>query len=148
MALRTLALATVLCATGAACTDRPFEPRTFGLGNGASVRITTAADTYAPGARVVFAVHNQSAVEYVWNPCLRTLERLGTAGWVAVDEGGERVCTLEGWLLRPDQRTDAATGFAASLPPGHYRLRYGFWRAAGESTVADYQVSNSFRVMP
>jgi len=103
---------------------------------------------YAPGARVEFAVHNQSEVEYVWNPCLRTLERLGTAGWVAVDEGGERVCTLEGWLLRPDQRTDATTGFAASLPPGHYRLRYGFWRAVGESTVADYQVSNSFRVMP
>jgi hypothetical protein len=106
-----------------------------------------AAGTYAPGSQVDLAVHNQSGIEYVWNPCIRTLEQLSTIGWVTADEG-ERICTLEGWLLRPDQRIVASTVLAAQLPPGEYRFRYVFGRVAGEYTVSDSQISNSFEVRP
>jgi hypothetical protein len=147
MVLRTLAVASLFWVTVGACTEESLEPPSYELSDGAPVRIAVAASTYAPGARVELAVHNQSKVEYVWNPCMRTLEQHSPAGWEAVNEG-ERSCTLEGWLLRPDQRTDATTGLAASLPPGEYRLRYGFGRVAGEYTVSDHQVSTSFRVMP
>jgi hypothetical protein len=91
------------------------------------------------------AFHNQSDVEYVWNPCVRTLERRNAGDWGSVDEG-ERICTLEGWVLKPHTRTDATTDLPASLPPGEYRLRYAFGRIAGEYNVFDHQVSNSFSI--
>ena len=145
MILRTLAMACFLCL--GACSERAFEPQAPELSDVASVRIMIAAGTYAPGSRVELAVQNQSVVEYVWNPCLRTLQLHSTLGWVSVDEG-ERVCTLEGWLLRPDQRISATTDLAARLPSGEYRFRYGFGRTSGDYTVSDYQVSNPFGVMP
>ncbi len=145
--LRTLAITSLLCVTLGACADKTIEVPAEGLIDGASVQITIAAGTYAPGARVELAVRNRSDVEYTWNPCMRTLERRSASGWDAVDEG-ERICTAEGWMLRPGQRTAAATDLATSLPSGEYRLRYGFGREAGEYMVSDYQVSNSFRVMP
>ena len=146
MVFRTLALISLLCVAVGACTEKPFQPPSYGLNDGAQVLITIAADSYAPGTRVELAVDNRSDVEYVWNPCLRTLERNSPAGWVPAQEG-ERICTLEGWVLGPDERTDAATDLPPSLPPGEYRLRYGFGRVAGEYSVSDQQVSNSFRVM-
>jgi hypothetical protein len=147
MTSRTLALASALCIGLGGCREKAFEPRTHELSDGASVRIMIAARTYEPGSRVELAVHNQGGIEYVWNPCIRTLEQHSTSGWISVDEG-ERICTLEGWLLRPDERIDATTDLSAQLPSGEYRFRYGFGRVAGEYTVSDYQVSNSFRVMP
>jgi hypothetical protein len=147
MVLRTLAVTSFACVAVGACTERPFEVPAYGLNDGAHVLITIAASSYAPGGLVEFAVHNRSDVVYVWNPCTRTLEGQSSAGWVRVDEG-ERICTLEGWVLRPGERIGATTDLGASLPPGEYRLRYGFGRVAGEYTVSDQQVSNSFRVMP
>jgi hypothetical protein len=119
----------------------PSEPA-----DGAAVHISTTATSYSPGAAVSFRVVNQGSVEYVWNPCVRTLERPEAAGWTPVDEG-ERMCTLEGWVLEPGRRTEASTRLAAALAPGKYRLRYRFSREGAEA-VEDFQVSNEFAVGP
>ena len=145
MLVRTLMIASAICTTVVACSDNNFEPVPYELSEGAAVRITITAGAQGPGARVSISVHNQSAMEYVWNPCVRTLERRNAADWGSVDEG-ERICTLEGWVLRPQTRTDATTDLPALLPPGEYRLRYSFGRTVGEHSAFDQQVSNSFSV--
>ena len=61
-------------------------------------------------------MHNLGEFEYVWNPCLRAVERRTDSGWGYVQEA-EHFCTLEGWLLEPDDRTKATTGLPPSLPP-------------------------------
>jgi len=143
------AIRAIVVATLAACGsgDAVEPPLPFGLPHAASVRITVAPGAYAPGAMVPFTVSGEGDEEYVWNPCLRTVERPPDPQWVTVDEPG-RVCTLEGWILRPGGRTEATTGLPPSLPAGEYRIRLGFSRSAGDHNVTDYQVSNPFTVTP
>lgn len=144
----TRSISLMIVATLVACAGgEPFQPLAFELPHGASVRITVAPGTYAAGALVPLTVSNLGDQEYVWNPCMRTLQRPAELEWVTVDEP-ERVCTLEGWMLRPGNRTEAATGLPASLPAGEYRFRYGFSRAVDDHNVTDYQVSNPFTVTP
>ena len=145
MALRILAIASCLCITAGGCGQGSAEVPDYGLADEASVWIGVAEGPYAPGALVQLAVHNRSDLEYVWNPCMRTLERRSGAAWVPLDES-DRVCTAEGWLLAPDQRTAATTELPSGITRGEYRFHYSFWRAEASSSVSDHQVSNSFTV--
>ena len=145
MVFRTLAVASCLCITVGGCGKGSIEGPDYGLGEEASVWIGAAVGPYAPGAYVRLAVHNRRDVSYVWNPCMRTLERRTDAGWIAVNES-DRVCTAEGWLLLPDQRTAAATELPSVIRRGEYRFHYSFWRAEGDFGVADLQASNAFTV--
>ncbi len=140
-------IAAILVATLAACGSGKLEPLTHESLDGAFVTVTVAPGSYAAGAVVPLTVSSFGDEEYVWNPCLRSLERLTDREWITVDEP-ERVCPLEGWILPSGGRTEAATGLPASLPGGEYRFRYDFSRLAGDYYDTDYQVSNPFTVTP
>lgn len=141
-----LSLTSMLLAVTVACAGtETFQPLPHELTSGAAVRITTSASTFPPGAVVGIRVENQGDVEYVWNPCSRTLERATPTGWTPANEG-DRVCTSEGWLLEAGTRTDASTQLASELTSGEYRFRYSFWRQEGDFHVNDFQVSNTFTI--
>ena len=129
-----------------ACGHNSFDPESHELRGGAWVRITVSAGPHRPGTVVPLSVQNAGGHEYIWNPCIRSLERLEGTEWSSIGEG--RVCTLEGWMLSPGKRTDASTDLPAALTAGQYRFRYGFSREQGGFSVSDDQVSNAFTVNP
>jgi hypothetical protein len=137
----------ILVFTLVTCRGESFIPMPHELGDGASVRITVPAGPHAAGARIPLSVHNESGVEYIWNPCMRRLERRQGPTWVLVNEG-DRVCTAEGWMLEPDRRTEAATDVPNSVVTGEHRFVYCFSRLDGDRYVDDCQVSNSFIITP
>jgi hypothetical protein len=137
----------ILLALVLGCSAQPFQPMSHELSSGASVRIIAPSKVHAAQERVPISVHNLGSTEYIWNPCLRTVERRSGTVWSTVTES-EYFCTLEGWLLEPERRTEATTGLPSSLSPGEYRLRYGFSRRDGDFMATDEQVSNSFTVTP
>ncbi len=145
MSLRNQSITSLLATILVACGGTSFEPRTHELAAGAPVRITVASGDHRVGTLVPLVVRNLGDVQYVWNPCMRTLERDVGGEWVAGAEP-ERWCNLLGWVLDPGKHTETTTDLAESLPAGEYRFRYGFSRWAGDFNVTDAQVSNSFTV--
>ena len=147
MSLRNQSITALLAAGLVACGGTSFEPRNHELASGAPVRITVEPGDYRAGTTVPLVVRNLGDVQYVWNPCMRTLERNVGGEWLAGGEP-ERVCNALGWILDPGKHTETTTDLAESLPAGEYRFRYGFSRRAGDFNVTDLQVSNSFTVAP
>jgi hypothetical protein len=92
----------------AACSGDSFKPMPYELAEGAPVRVTVPTGAYPPGAPVPLSVHNESGVDYIWNPCNRGLERRLGATWDQVNEN-DGVCTAEAWMLEPGRRTETAT---------------------------------------
>ena len=146
MSLRTRSTVTVLAVALLACGE-PFQPLAHEVPTGASVRVTVAPGEYRSGASVPLIVRNLGDQHYIWNPCMRGLEVNAGLGWVAVAEP-DRWCNALGWILHPGDRTQTTTDLDAPLPPGEYRLRFGFSRRAGDFNVTDQQVSNPFTVTP
>jgi hypothetical protein len=99
------------------CGGNSFQPLPYELPDPASVHVAVPDGPYFPGSRIPISVLNEGNEEYIWNPCFRSLDRRRGLTWVRVDEG-DRICTAEGWILAPGQRTNAATDIPRSLQPG------------------------------
>jgi hypothetical protein len=130
-----------------ACGGEAFAPRPYELQGGAPVRIEVPEGPHRPGTLVDISVRNGGDREYVWNPCMRTLELQTDDGWTPVQEN-DRWCTLEGWILKSGGHTDASTDIPGSVSAGVYRFHYSFSREEGDSYASDEQVSNPFGVSP
>jgi hypothetical protein len=137
----------VLLAFVIGCGTQPFQPTLNDVSDGAAVRIAVPSVVQAGEEQIELSVHNLGSVQYTWNPCLRVVERRTGSQWSTVQED-EHVCTLEGWILEPDQQTRATTGLPQFLAQGEYRLRYCFHRRSRGTMVCDQQLSTSFTVAP
>jgi hypothetical protein len=135
----------VLLVSLIACGADAFSPRAYELQGGAPVRITVTEGPHRAGTVVGISVHNGGDHEYLWNPCIRSLELQTSDGWTPVQEK-DRWCTLEGWILESGGHTDASTDIPGFISAGVYRLHYSFSREAGDYNASDDQVSNPFEV--
>jgi hypothetical protein len=129
------------------CGGESFAPLPYEVQAGAPVRISVPEGPHRPGTSIPLSLHNQSNAEYLWNPCMRSLERRIDDQWAHVDEG-DRWCTLEGWILKEGGHSNASTDTPSFLPAGQYRFRYSFSREQGNFNVSEDQVSNPFSVAP
>jgi hypothetical protein len=85
------------------------------------VALTLDRSSYAPGDVVTLTLTNSSADRFFFNPCPRAIEREEGGGWAPVDEG-QRMCTMEAWILDANGSRTAPTELPASLRPGRYRI--------------------------
>jgi hypothetical protein len=85
------------------------------------VALTLDRVSYAPGDAVTLTITNTGPAQYYFNPCPRTIERESDGSWTPVDEG-QRMCTMEAWILDPNGMRTAPTGLPASLIPERYRI--------------------------
>lgn len=77
--------------------------------------------SYAAGDEVTLTLTNSGAGQYYFNPCPRIVEREEAGAWTAVDEG-QRMCTMEAWILDPNGTRTATTELPDSLAAGRYRI--------------------------
>ena len=78
---------------------------------------------------------NSGGGQYYFNPCPRSVERESNGSWAVVDEG-QRMCTMEAWILEPNGTRTAPTELPASLAPGRYRIVVALTRE-GEAAPAE-----------
>ena len=102
-----------LLAATVACTPAPSAPE--------PVALTLDRGSYAAGDEVTLTLSNSGAGQYYFNPCPRILEREEAAAWTPVDEG-QRMCTMEAWILDPNGTRTATTELPGSLAAGRYRI--------------------------
>jgi hypothetical protein len=124
----------------------PTSPNTGGA------TLSLDASRYAPGARVVMRVTNQTTDTLGYNQCSsRSVERDQGGRWVAHPEPG-RMCTMELRLLMPSETQTANTTLPQDLTPGTYRivLTLGRQRTPPPNSPANWgtvrAISASFRV--
>jgi hypothetical protein len=86
-----------------------------------TVTLTTAKQQYRPGETITLALTNHSGATYSFNPCTRTMEHRDGSRWTSVNEG-QRMCTMEAWLLSPHASRSAKTELPAGLSAGTYRV--------------------------
>jgi hypothetical protein len=67
---------------------------------------------------------NHTTGSWAFNPCTRIIERQTAGGWEAVPDA--RRCTMEAWILKPNETRTATTNLDSSLDSGRYRLVIGF----------------------
>jgi hypothetical protein len=119
-----VALATAL-ACAPAPTPGPGGADTAGVPPAPSaqgpVALTLDRSSYKPGEVVALTLTNSGADQYYFNPCPRTLEREAGGSWTTVDEG-QRMCTMEAWILDPNGSRAATTELPGSLEPGRHRM--------------------------
>lgn len=85
------------------------------------VALTTDRDSYRPGDVMTLTLTNRDSAQYYFNPCPRTLEREVGNAWEPVDEG-QRMCTMEAWILDPNGTRTAPAELPGSLQPGRHRV--------------------------
>jgi hypothetical protein len=110
---------------------------------GDEIHITTKAASYIPGAPVGIKIQNVSTHQFAFNPCTRSFEREGH-GKVAEPD---RMCTMEAWLLAPQETRDASVDLPAGVEPGTYTLIIDF-SAQDSSGIQVHATSNPFTVTP
>ncbi len=99
------------------------------------VTLTTDRTSYQPGEAVTLTLSNRGTTQYYFNPCPRRLERESGNARELVDEG-QRMCTMEAWLLDPNGTRTASTELPTSLEPGRYRITISL-TAEGQTPPAD-----------
>ena len=118
-----------LLAAAVACAPSP-SPDAGGADSAAStpaptpqgpVSLTLDRGSYAAGDEVTLTLTNSGAGQYYFNPCPRILEREEAGAWTPVDEG-QRMCTMEAWILDPNGTRTATTELPDSLAAGRYRI--------------------------
>ena len=85
------------------------------------VSLTLDRTSYAAGDAVTLTLRNSGAGQYYFNPCPRIIEREENGAWTPVDEG-QRMCTMEAWILDPNGTRTATTELPDSLAAGRYRV--------------------------
>jgi len=85
------------------------------------VALTLDRASYAAGGEVTLTLTNSGAGQYYFNPCPRIVEREEAGAWTPVDEG-QRMCTMEAWILDPNGTRTATTELPDSLAAGRYRI--------------------------
>lgn len=111
------------------------------------VTLTTDRNSYQAGATVSLTLTNADSVQYYFNPCPRVVEREAAGAWAAVDEG-QRMCTMEAWILQPRGTRTAQTELPRSLTPGRHRIVISLTAEGGQSAQAVQAVSAPFTVTP
>lgn len=99
----------------------------------APVALRLDRSEYRAGGQVGMAIVNGTDDTFVFNPCVRVVERQTGTGWTPIEEP-DRVCTMEGWLLGPRETQNASTELPATLAPGRYRLGIPMSRDVGAPT--------------
>ncbi|HEU4566137.1 MAG TPA: immunoglobulin-like domain-containing protein [Gemmatimonadaceae bacterium] len=100
---------------------QPLSPAPGDSASAAPVELRTDKSTYRAGEEMTLTLVSRADVGYSFNPCTRTLERETAGGWSAVDEG-ERICTMEAWLLEPRGTRSGPTALPEQMEPGRYRV--------------------------
>ena len=103
----------------------------------AAIELRTDRASYRAGDNATLTIVNHGTREWTFNPCTRTVERESGTTWQVVPEG--RMCTMEAWVLGPNETRTAPTSFDGSLEAGRYRLVIAFASAgpsAGRSVRA------------
>lgn len=115
-------------AAALACAPAP-SPDAGGADSIGTAPVALALDrgSYAPGEAVTLALTNSGAGQYYFNPCPRTVERESGGSWTPVDEG-QRMCTMEAWILDANGTRTAQTELPASLTAGRYRIAISLTR--------------------
>ena len=86
-----------------------------------SVLLKTDKAQYKAGEAIALTFENKSAASYAFNPCQRSVEREEGTAWTTVDEGN-RMCTMEAWILDPKGTRTGNTELPTPLPAGRYRV--------------------------
>jgi len=112
-----------------------------------SVVLRTDKAQYRAGEKVTLTFENKSASSYTFNPCTRSVERESGGSWTTVPEGN-RICTMEAWILDPHGRRSGDTELPASLGAGRYRIvvRMTMERSAGATASAVSAISDPITV--
>jgi hypothetical protein len=133
---RTVTVALALFA--AACMQRPSAsrdstaapppsaptPPSLATDSSRQVELRTDRSSYHPGDQVTMTIVNHATGSWAFNPCTRVIEHETPSGWVSVPDA--RRCTMEAWILKPNETRTATSNFDSSLQPGRYRLVIGF----------------------
>jgi hypothetical protein len=88
------------------------------------IELRTDRTEYRPGDKVTMTIVNHAAGSWAFNPCTRILEREAGSSWQAVTD--KRLCTMEAWILKPNESRTATTTLDSSLEAGRYRLVIAF----------------------
>lgn len=88
------------------------------------IELRTDRADYRPGDKVTMTIVNHATGSWAFNPCTRILEHEQAGSWQAVPDA--RRCTMEAWILKPNETRTATTNFDSGLEPGRYRLVIGF----------------------
>jgi hypothetical protein len=102
-----------------------------------AVQLRTDKAQYRAGDRVTLTLANRTGSTFAFNPCTRTIENQSGTAWTAVAEEG-RMCTMEAWMLEPNQTRTADTELPSTLRPGPHRVIVELTRegAAAGATAA------------
>jgi hypothetical protein len=82
---------------------------------------------------------NRTGSTYAFNPCTRSVESQSGTTWSAVAEEG-RMCTMEAWMLEPNQMRTVDTDLPSTLGAGTHRVVIELTRegaAAGATAAPD-----------
>lgn len=88
------------------------------------IELRTDRADYRPGDTVTMTIVNHTTGSWAFNPCTRILEHEAAGSWQAVPDA--RRCTMEAWILKPNETRTATTNFDSGLESGRYRLVIGF----------------------
>jgi hypothetical protein len=104
-----------------------------------AVHLSTDKAQYRAGDRITLTLANRTGATYAFNPCTRSIENQTGTTWSAVAEEG-RLCTMEAWMLEPNQTRTADTELPSTLRPGPHRVVIDLTRegaAAGATAATD-----------
>lgn len=115
----------LLLVFAAACRQAPDTPpipaKPSSATAGGPVTLELDRAQYGAGDRVELTLRNAGDRPYGFNPCTRALEQVTDGGSQPVDEG-DRICTMELWLVDAGATRTAATTLPTALPAGRYRM--------------------------
>jgi hypothetical protein len=104
-----------------------------------AVELRTGKAQYRAGDRITLTLNNRTTSTYAFNPCTRIVESQSGSSWAAAQEEG-RMCTMEAWMLEPNQTRTADTELPSTLRPGQHRVVIELTREgapAGSTASAD-----------
>ena len=117
-------------------------------GAGTPAVLETDQTTYAPGAKVMLRLGNESLQPLGYNLCFSKLQRLEGQDWVVVqrpDSAPREICQAYMAMLNPGSTASSFRSLYDPLPEGEYRFLtdvHGDWDKKRVELV-----SNSFRVV-
>jgi hypothetical protein len=121
-------------ATGACAPSPPAGEPAQSSAEAGKMQVTTDRSSYRAGDPITLTVHNGLADTVAFNPCTRALEREQTGNWTAAPEA-RRICTMEAWILAPDERRAGPTDLPADLAAGQYRAVLAFTVQSAHSSA-------------
>lgn len=86
----------------------------------AGVSLSVAGTSFAVPSKAAVTLINQSNREVVYNACLSTHERRVGSTWKPVTPF--RICTLEGYILKPGRHATFEESISEEWTPGEYRI--------------------------